>query len=116
MRLEEQESCAASTTAVLFYTASMNEFGRMLAGLGLLFLLLGGLILLLGKPAFLLAACPETSLTAEKIRLSISRWLVPSCSALYFRWSSTCFRVFGDKLTFCESHGIRIRPTVGLRF
>jgi hypothetical protein len=35
--------------AVLFYTDGMNDFGRMLVGLGLLFLLLGGLILLLGK-------------------------------------------------------------------
>jgi len=35
--------------AVLFYTASMNDFGRMLVGLGLFLLLLGGLILLLGK-------------------------------------------------------------------
>ena len=34
--------------AMLFYTDSMNDFGRMLVGLGLLFLL-GGLILLLGK-------------------------------------------------------------------
>jgi len=35
--------------AVLFYTASMNDFGRMLVGLGLFLLLLGGLTLLLGK-------------------------------------------------------------------
>ena len=34
---------------MLFYTCSMNDIGRMMVGLGLLFLLLGGLILLLGK-------------------------------------------------------------------
>jgi hypothetical protein len=34
---------------MLFYTESVNDLGRMLVGLGVLFLLLGGLILLLGK-------------------------------------------------------------------
>lgn len=49
MRLEEQESQLTSTVQTLFYTDSMNDFGRMLVGLGLLLLTLGGLILLLGK-------------------------------------------------------------------
>ena len=49
MRLEEQESGSASTTVELFYTVCMNDIGRMLVGLGLLFLVVGGLILLLGK-------------------------------------------------------------------
>jgi len=34
---------------MLFYTGSMNDLGRMLIGVGLFLLLLGGLILLLGK-------------------------------------------------------------------
>jgi Protein of unknown function (DUF2905) len=34
---------------MLFYTESVNDLGRMLVGLGVIFLLLGGLILLLGK-------------------------------------------------------------------
>jgi hypothetical protein len=49
VRLEEQESKPASTVRALFYTDSMNDFGRMLVGLGLLLLTLGGLTLLLGK-------------------------------------------------------------------
>ena len=49
MRLEEQESQLTSTVQTLFYTDSMNDFGRILVGLGLLLLTLGGLILLLGK-------------------------------------------------------------------
>jgi hypothetical protein len=49
VRLEEQESQLTSTVQTLFYTDSMNDFGRILVGLGLLLLTLGGLILLLGK-------------------------------------------------------------------
>jgi hypothetical protein len=49
VRLEEQESQLTSTVQTLFYTDSMNDFGRMLVGLGLLLLTIGGLILLLGK-------------------------------------------------------------------
>ena len=34
---------------MLFYTKDMHDLGRMLVGLGLLLLIVGGLILLLGK-------------------------------------------------------------------
>jgi DUF2905 family protein len=35
--------------SMLFYTKDMHDLGRMLVGLGLLLLIVGGLILLLGK-------------------------------------------------------------------
>lgn len=43
---------------MLFYTASMNDIGRMLVGFGLLLLLLGGLIILLGKSGIPLGRLP----------------------------------------------------------
>ena len=44
--------------APLFYTGRMNDFGRLLVGIGLLFLLLGGLILILGKTGIPLGRLP----------------------------------------------------------
>lgn len=49
MDLEEQESPLSVNGLVLFYTGSMNDLGRMLVGLGLFLLILGGIVLLLGK-------------------------------------------------------------------
>lgn len=49
MRLEEQELRVRVNDCDVFYTDNMNDFGRMLVVLGLLFLLIGGIVLLLGK-------------------------------------------------------------------